>query len=129
MQNKLSRWIKINGTILKEKKKRKPAWTSETAIQLLGWPYSPWNSIKGSLNLFRLHFFLFFIIGNYIPSVRIIDLDSHTTYIVCVNFIYKWQDLRFKVDFKWQIFWETFHGSFNLLSEFLPEIYWKEIAE
>ena len=28
-----------------------------------------------------------------------------------------------------RIFWETFHGSFNLLSEFLPEICWEEIAK
>ena len=27
-----------------------------------------------------------YIIGHYNPSVRIIDLDSHTTYVVCVNF-------------------------------------------
>ena len=40
-----------------------------------------------------------YIIGHYNPpSVRIIDLVSHTTYVVCVNFIYKWQDLQFKVD-------------------------------
>ena len=30
---------------------------------------------------------------------------------VCVNFIHKWS--QFKVDSKRQIFWETFHGSFN----------------
>ena len=35
---------------------------------------------------------------HYNPSVRIIDLVSHTTYIVCVNFIHKWRDLQFKVD-------------------------------
>ena len=27
-----------------------------------------------------------YIIGHYNPSVRIIDLVSHTTYVVCVNF-------------------------------------------
>ena len=31
------------------------------------------------------------------PSVRIIDLVSHTTYVVWVNFIYKWRDLQFVV--------------------------------
>ena len=30
-----------------------------------------------------------YIIGHYKPSVRIIDLVTHTTYIVCVNFIHK----------------------------------------
>ena len=64
------------------------------------------------------------------PSVRIIDLVSHTTYVVCVNLIHKWRDLQFKVNSEWQIFWESFHGNFYLLSEeFLPEICWEEIAE
>ena len=30
--------------------------------------------------------------------------NSHTTYVVCVNFIHEWRDL--------QIFWEAFHGNF-----------------
>ena len=60
-----------------------------------------------------------YIIGHYNPSVRIIDLVSHTTYVVCVNFLYisggtysrlRTTDLR---NFSWQ---------FYLLSEFLPEI-------
>ena len=45
-----------------------------------------------------------YIIGHYNPSVRIIDLVSHTTCVVCVNFIHKWRDLQFKVDFERQIF-------------------------
>ena len=53
-----------------------------------------------------------YIIGHYDPSIRIIDLVSHITYVVCVNFIHKWRDLQFKVDFERQIFWETFHGNF-----------------
>ena len=36
-----------------------------------------------------------YIIGHYNPSIRIIDLVSHTTYVVCVNFIHKWRDLQF----------------------------------
>ena len=48
----------------------------------------------------RLHTY---IIGHYNPSVRIIDLVSHTTYVVCVNFIHKWRDLQFKVDSERQI--------------------------
>ena len=39
-----------------------------------------------------------YIIGHYNPWVRIIDLVSHTTYVVCVNLIHKWRDLQFKVD-------------------------------
>ena len=46
--------------------------------------------------------------SHYNPLVSIIDLVSHTTYVVCVNF--KWRDLQFKVDSERQIFWETFHG-------------------
>ena len=30
-----------------------------------------------------------YVIGHYNPSVRIIDLVSYTTYVVCVNFIHK----------------------------------------
>ena len=45
-----------------------------------------------------------YIIGHYNPSVRIIDLVSHTTYVVCFNFIHKWRDLKFKVDSERQIF-------------------------
>ena len=70
-----------------------------------------------------------YIIGHYNPSVRIIDLVSYTTYVVCVNFIRKWWGLQFKVDFERQIFLETFHGNFYLLSKFLPEICWEKIAE
>ena len=50
-----------------------------------------------------------YIIGHCNPSVRIIDIVSYTTFVVCVNLIHKWQDLWFK--------------------EFLPEICWEEIAE
>ena len=39
-----------------------------------------------------------YIIGHYNPSVRIIDLVSHTTYVVCFNFIHKCRDLQFKVN-------------------------------
>ena len=39
-----------------------------------------------------------YIIVHYNPSVRIIDLVSHTTYVVYVSFIDKWRDLQFEVD-------------------------------
>ena len=39
-----------------------------------------------------------YIIGHYNPLIRIIDLISDTTYVVCVNFIHKWWNLQFKVD-------------------------------
>ena len=44
------------------------------------------------------------IIDHYNPSVWIIDLVTHTTYLVCVNFIHKWRNLQFKVDYERQIF-------------------------
>ena len=53
-----------------------------------------------------------YIIGHYNPSIRIIDLASHSTYVVCVNFIQKWRNLQFKVDSERQIFWETFQCNF-----------------
>ena len=55
------------------------------------------------------------IIGHRNPSVRIIDLVSHTTHVVYVNFIHKWRNLQFKVNFERQIFWET------LVFSFLPK--------
>ena len=38
-------------------------------------------------------------------------------------------DLQFKVDSERQILLETFHGNFYLLSEFLLEICWGEVAK
>ena len=70
-----------------------------------------------------------YIIDHYYPSIKIIDLVSNTTYVVCVNFIHKWQDLQFKVDSERLNSWETFSWQISLLSEFLPEICWEEIAE
>ena len=51
-----------------------------------------------------------YIMCHYNPSVNIIDLVSHTTCVVCVNFTQKRRDLQLKVER--QIFWETFHGNF-----------------
>ena len=49
-------------------------------------------------------FYNTYVIGHYNPSVRIIDLVSFITYVVCVHFIRKWQDLQFKVGSERQIF-------------------------
>ena len=70
-----------------------------------------------------------YITDHYNPSVRIIDLVSHATYVVCVNFIYKWRNLQFKVDSERQTFLRNFSWQFYLLSEFVPEICWEEIVE
>ena len=64
-----------------------------------------------------------YMIGPYNPSVRIIDLVSHTTYVVCVNFIPKWREMQFKVDYERQIFFEKlFMAILFTLRELLPEI-------
>ena len=60
-----------------------------------------------------------YIIVYYNPSVRIKDLVSHTTYIVCANFI------QFIVVSERQ----TYDGNFISLSVFLPEICWEEVAD
>ena len=52
------------------------------------------------------------IIDHYNPSVKIIELVSHITYVVCVYFIHKWWDLQFKVDSEQHISWKTFHCNF-----------------
>ena len=49
---------------------------------------------KSSINIKTLKEYIH-IIGHYNPSVRIIDLVSHTTYVVAVNFIHKWRDQLF----------------------------------
>ena len=58
-----------------------------------------------------------YIIDHYNPSV-VLDLTSHTTYVVCVN-------LNMSVtaySFRTTDFWKIFHDNFYLHSEFLPEI-------
>ena len=55
------------------------------------------------------------------PLSQDYDLTSHTTYVVCVNFIHEWRQLQFKVDSERQIF-EKLFMQFYLLPEFLPEI-------
>ena len=45
-----------------------------------------------------------YIIVHYNPSVRIIDLVSHTTHIMYVNFMRELGDLKFEVDFEQEIF-------------------------
>ena len=43
--------------------------------------------------------YISYIIGHYNPSIRFIELVSHTIYVVRVNFIEKCRDLQFEVDF------------------------------
>ena len=53
-----------------------------------------------------------YVINHYNLSVSIIDLVSHTTYVVCVNFVHRWRELQFKVGSEPQIFWESFNCNF-----------------
>ena len=52
---------------------------------------------------------------NMQPLMQNYDLQSHTTSIVCVNFIHKWRDLQFEVDFQLQ-FLKNFSLQFYLHS-------------
>ena len=52
------------------------------------------------------------------PFSHYYDLVSHSTHVVCVYFI--------NADYD---FWGTFNGNFSLLSGFLPEICWEEVAD
>ena len=62
------------------------------------------NALKITTEYFFKFLFLFestihtYIIGHYNSSAGIISLVSHTTYVVCVSFIYKWRDLQFKAN-------------------------------
>ena len=81
--------------------------TGDEGILWLG-SYLSWTEPVDSMIyifVYALHTYIYiYIIGHYNPSVRIIDLVSHTTFVVCVNFILKWRDLQFKVDSERQIF-------------------------
>ena len=60
-----------------------------------------------------------YIIGLYNSSVRIMDLVSDTTNVVCVNFIRDWWDLQFNVDFERQIFDKLFMAVLTILRVFV----------
>ena len=60
------------------------------------------NKLNGNTKL--LLYIHTYIISHYNLSVRIIVLVSHTTYVVCVNFMHKWRELQFKVDSERQVF-------------------------
>ena len=72
-----------------------------------------------------LHYIQTYIIGYYNPTVRIIDLVSHTTYVVCANFYTYVAGPRLRTT----DFFKIFSWEFYLLPEFLPEICCEEIAE
>ena len=45
------------------------------------------------------------------PFSQDYDLDSHTTCVMCVNFIHEWLDIQFNVDFERQVLEKLFHGN------------------
>ena len=65
-----------------------------------------------------------YIIGHYNPSVRIIDLVPHTTYVVCVSFIHKSRVLYMSGgsyslnSLPTTKFWEAFLGNFMYSQSF-----------
>ena len=80
------------------------------------------NSYENNKQIFVVNTLRTYVIGHYNPSVSIIELVSHTTYLACVNFIHKWRVLQFKVASERQIFLRNFSWQFYLLSEILAEI-------
>ena len=44
-------------------------------------------------------------------------------------FVYEWWNLQFKIDSKRQVIEKLFKAILHLLSEFLPDICWEEVAE
>ena len=54
----------------------------------------PWWSFPFSLS----HSLTYIHNWSLKPFSQDYDLASHTTYVVCVNFIHKWRDIQFKVD-------------------------------
>ena len=81
-----------------------------------------WVVDRNNVNRDEVIWWFTYINGHYNPSVRIIDLVSFTTCVV-------WRELQFKFDSEWQIFLRNSSWQFYLLSEFLPEIGWAEIAK
>ena len=63
------------------------------------WSGKHWSSLDVGMSSKSIYMYVeyIYIIGHSSPSVRIIDLASHITYVVCVNFLRKWRD-QFKVD-------------------------------
>ena len=69
-------------------------------------------------DLYYVDYIHTYIIDHNNPSVRFIDLVSHTTYAMCINFISEWRNLYFKVDSERLIFGETFHANFIYFQSF-----------
>ena len=65
---------------------------------------------KSKLNCYA---YIIYVIDHYKPSVRIIDLVSHTTYVVYVNFLYiSGGTYSLKSTLNGRCFEKLFHGRF-----------------
>ena len=64
-----------------------------------------------------------YLIDHYNPSVRIIEIVSHITCVVCVNFIHKGRHLQFKVVAGQNIFFVKFFMATFIYSQSLCQKY------
>ena len=66
------------------------------------------------INCAFLHTYIHTYIHNWPLQPFSMDygLASHTTHVVCFNFIRQWHDLQFKIDSERQISEKLFHGRF-----------------
>ena len=69
-----------------------------------------------SVTSWRESIYTYNAIGHYNPFSQDYDIVSHTTYVVCVNFIRESWELQFNVDPEWQIFWEAVFIEFKAQS-------------
>ena len=87
-----------------------------------------WNECHLLRNIYvYIHTYL---MGHYNPSVGIINLASHTTYLLSINFIHNRRGTySLKSTPNDRFFEKLFMAIFICNPEFLPEICWDEIAE
>ena len=70
-----------------------------------------------------------YIIGHYNPSVRIINIVSYTTYVVCVNLYISGGTYSFKSTPNDRFFERIFHGNFIYSKSLCQKSAEREIAE
>ena len=80
-----------------------------------------WTAFNGNFTSSR-SIYIHNIIGHYNIHQSGLLTQFLTPLKLCVLILY------INVDSERQIFWDTFHDIFSLLSEFFPEICWEQIA-
>ena len=77
----------------------------------------------------KKYFFIIFLVAiSYEPSLYIshfsqyYDIASHTSHVVCFNFINAWQDLPFKIESEWQIFKKLFMAILSCRSRLVGSV-------